>query len=239
MEKRLLQCPRCGETFAYAPSAKGQQAIEQFQLLTGKPALVVMRCVHCPTMLLVNLSDGTIHEFIGGDPGSTVGSVHWDMEATERTEEEVRRLIEEGDRLNRQGHTAEALKRFEGSIRLRKHEPIAWYNKGVCLIALGDSKSAIEAFRHATQFDPSLVQAWNNMGTMLFQSDHVGEAEAAFDEALRHNPDYPKLYLGKANCRLIRGDVEEARRLLNTALKKDPNYTPAKVTLQRIGQGSS
>lgn len=236
MDKRRYSCPKCRETFEYQPSLRARGAIEQQELATGKPTVVMLCCIHCDANLLIDRANATAVESVMSNLDvKSMGTIVYDMEATERAEQEVRRLLDEGDHLNQRAQVHEALAKFEAALRIRKHDPQAWFYRGVCLSTLGEVPRALEAFRHATRIDPGLKQAWNNMGFALLQAGQLQEAEAAFDEGMRHNPDYPKLYLGKANCRALAGDIKGARRLLKTALEKDPNYQPAIAMLKQLG----
>ena len=234
---RTYQCPKCRETFSYAPSDSAQRAAKEQGLNSG---VLLINCFHCPAVLMLRPDDGFCVEFtaesfnkLGGD--KKLGRLLHDGEATENLEEEVERLVIAGDELSRTGKPREALTILEMALRLRKHDPQVWFTKGVCLLKLGDREGALAAIAHAAELKPDMVQAWNNLGSILCQEGRFAEAEPYFDRGLAVDPNYPKFYLGKANCLLQRGETEEGIRMLYAALEKDPNYAPARQTLAQLG----
>src|ERR1017187_7416880 len=86
MKNREYKCPECGETFAYVPSEKARESIEQAEVTTGRAAGVQITCLHCPEALLLDTATGAVEKFVGSSPMvEDVGTIIWDMEATERT----------------------------------------------------------------------------------------------------------------------------------------------------------
>lgn len=236
-----FECCACHEPFTYDPPSSVQERMKEMELQIGRPVRVMVECPHCPAHLYLDLATGQVSSLSGENSArdDESGGVFWDMTLTESVKERVTDLNTEGDSLMRQGKAAAAQAKFEEAIGLRKHDPLSWYNLGVCRLQLGDVPGAQEAFRHATRHDEKFVNAWNNLGMLLLQQEQFGEAGACFEQGIAADPDYPKCYLGMANVCVFRGDVSGARRYCMLALEKDPQYDRARLfleQLQRLGR---
>jgi tetratricopeptide (TPR) repeat protein len=157
----------------------------------------------------------------------------WDMSFTEKAKEQVAELNTEGDKyMAHDVPRAEAL--FRKALTLRRHDPMSWYNLGVCRFKANDLEGAVQCYQHALQFDPKFLQAFNNLGTTLAYLNRLAEAEEVFDRGLAVNPNHPKFYFGKANLAVMNRNVSRARNLLKMALEKDPTYKRAKEVLGEL-----
>jgi tetratricopeptide (TPR) repeat protein len=228
-----FECPHCHEPFQYSPAQKVEQQIAEMELKTGKGGIIMVECPHCPETLIINRETGRTTRFEKAIDASDVGSVFWDMSFTENGKEQVKKLITEGNQISASNlQKAETI--FRKAIAIRKHDPFAWYNLGVCQHRLGDAAGAEKSYRHALEYDPTIEQAWNNLGTCLAEQNQLIEANECFDRGIAVNANNPKFYLGKGNVAAMRRDFAGARRFMNMALQKDPSYQRAREGLQRI-----
>lgn len=234
MAGTTFECPNCQEPFRYDPSPNMAGRLREMELRLARACAVWVNCPHCPALL--HLDRQTCRASLVKDASQAeqpVPGLFYDLTLTEAACDEVSRLNQEGHRLRAtEPSRAEAL--FRQAAAIRKHDPVTWYNIGVCRHSAGDPSGAVDAYRHALRFDGHLIEAWNNLGLVLFQQGLVAEAEGCFDAGLAVDPSYPKFYLGKANVAWAMGRVTEARELLRTALQKEPHYQPAQQMLQRL-----
>lgn len=232
-----FECFACIEAFRYEPSPSALRGIEDMELKTGRICEVMIECPHCPAVLVLNFQIGRAEILKGDRPNTESRGLIWDMTFTEKAKEQVAELNAEGDNcIASDAVRAETL--FRKALTLRRHDPMSWYNLGVCRFKDNDLEEAVKCYHHALQFDPTLLQAFNNLGTTLVFLGRLAEAEEIFDRGLAVDPNHPKFYLGKANLAGMKGDFSTARNLLNEALRKDPTYQMAKEGLRRLEQMS-
>ena len=229
-----FECPTCHEPFQYGPTEKITKQIAEMELKIGRTCMILIECPHCPETLIVNRETGRTRKFekVADNPGD-MGGLIWDMTLTEKGKDEVQRLLTEGDQFAT-SNPKKAEQIFLKAIAIRKHDPHAWYNVGVCRHRLGDLPGAEEAYRHVLQFDPSIVQAWNNLASSLVEQNRLEEGDECFDRGIAVDPENPKLYLGKGNIAAMRGDFADARKYMNIALEKDPGYQRAREAIDKI-----
>ena len=100
-------------------------------------------------------------------------------------------------------------------------------NRGVDLLASGDSAVAIQYFRKALAIDPALAIAWCNLGVALTHAENFALAEDSYREALRLNPENMPAMSNIASLYTRTGREQEARRWESKARKfrdKNPYY---------------
>ncbi|MBI4249872.1 MAG: tetratricopeptide repeat protein [Elusimicrobia bacterium] len=90
--------------------------------------------------------------------------------------------------LARDGKFEDALKEFEGTVKLAPDFAAAWNNFGSALTRLNRTEEAVEKFRRAIQLDAAYGEAHNNLGMALATLRKWDEAVAEFKEALRIDP---------------------------------------------------
>ncbi len=86
-----------------------------------------------------------------------------------------------------------------GSIRNKTDFPETQLIVGGIALTQRDFRSAINAFREATELDPQLVQAWIMQVRILSALQEFASAKTVLDEALRNNPKSIELSLMKAD----------------------------------------
>lgn len=196
---------------------------------------MVVECPHCPASLYLDLTSGSVRAFtqVRHDAADT-GGVFWDMSITGTVKAKVLELNREGDRLMTAGQARAARACFLEAIRLRKHDPLSWYNLGVSCLRDREFSEAKEAFRHALRYDSRLVQAWNDLGTVLLSERQVDEASDAFDNGILADPGCAECYLGRGKVCSLRGDVAAAKRFFEIAVETDPNCDEARQAIRQL-----
>jgi len=229
-----FECPCCHEPIQYSPADKVFQSITEEELKTGRGCIIVIECPHCPETMIINRETGQATRFSSADI-STLGSIIfiWDMTFTEKGKEEVQRLNKLGDYI-RASNPRKAAELFRKALRIRKHDPYALYNLGVCQHELGDLAGAEKNYRQALIYNPNIPQVWNNLGCLLAQQYRLDEGNEIFDRGIAVDANNPKFYLGKGNIAAMRGDFAGARRFMNLALQLDPHYQLAHQALKQI-----
>ncbi len=109
-----------------------------------------------------------------------------------------------GNRLMRQGRTAEAIAAFQAATTVRPGFAMAYNNLGAALIASGDLAGAERELRRAVELDPLYPQAFSNLGSLCAMRGDFVEAVKYFDRAVILQP----------RNRAAREDLERARSML-------------------------
>ncbi len=235
MSGKAVQCPVCHEGFHYEMSPEiALRVRESMGARSAKRGTrILIQCQHCPSGFLFDPATGETTRDTEEGRGA-FGSVLLDLTATEDVLRRVSDLNVRGETLLMEGSVADAQETFEEAIKLRRHDPLSWYNLGVALCHLGDVSGGEAAFRHAVEHKRDFVNAWSNLGMLLAQSGRVDEASQCFDRGIEADPDYPKCYLGKGSICAMRGEIAQARRYFSLALEKDPGYLKAQEALREL-----
>jgi serine/threonine protein kinase len=141
--------------------------------------------------------------------------------------EKAKSLITQGDNLAKAGKHREAWAILDEAIRLDPDNAVAWYNAGVCRMAMGDSAAAVNCFDRATRLDPDLVQAWSNRGALLAQLGKIEEALQSLERACQLDPKHVKAWLNKGGILMSLGFLHDALQCFDKALEIDPHYAKA------------
>ncbi len=128
-----------------------------------------------------------------------------------------------GNRLRRQGRTAEALPHLETAARLEATNPTILLNLGVTHLELNHAGRATEIFSRAVHLAPTMPEARNILGCALLGEGRIADARVQLEEALRLRPQYPAAHdnLGRA-CR-AQGRIAEALAHFQSALASNPS----------------
>ena len=92
--------------------------------------------------------------------------------------------------VERKGQTDEAIRQFQGAIRLDPGVAEAHNNLGTALGDKSQMDEAIHQFREAIRLNPGLAEAHYNLGTALGMKGRTDEAIRQFQEAIRLQPDF-------------------------------------------------
>lgn len=72
---------------------------------------------------------------------------------------------------------------------LKKENDMAWNNRGLALVQLGQDYEAIKNFEQALKINSNNIFAWHNLGNLRFSLGDKSGAKTCFLEALNLNPD--------------------------------------------------
>jgi tetratricopeptide (TPR) repeat protein len=107
-------------------------------------------------------------------------------------------------------HWEEAKDHFQKAIAAFPKYAEAFNNLGQVEIQLKDGKNAVEAFRSATQIDPTLQQANLYLGQFYYENIQYKEAEPYLLHAAADQPKSAKLLTALANTEIQNGENDLA-----------------------------
>jgi len=107
-------------------------------------------------------------------------------------------------------HWEEAKDHFQKAIAAFPKYAEAFNNLGQVEIQLKDGKNAVEAFRSATQIDPSLQQANLYLGQFYYENIQYKDAEPYLLHASADQPKSAKLLTALANTEMQNGESDLA-----------------------------
>ena len=174
------------------------------------------------------------------DPPLMIGS---DRLSALRVQIEAAKTDNERGRLQRMlidylvalGKKSEAIAELRVMSRADRLDPIGFYNIGNALARLGDTDTAIDAYRKAIkQRHGNYARAFNNLGVMFLRQGRWDEAQEALATALRlENFRYSEASYNLGRVYAARGEADLAIREWSRALMVAPDHTDAAIALAR------
>ena len=133
------------------------------------------------------------------------------------------------------GKKSEAIAELRVMSRAERLDPIGFYNIGNALARLGDTDTAIDAYRKAIeQRHGNYARASNNLGVMFLRQGRWDEAQEAFAAALRlENFRYSEASYNLGRVYAARGEAALAIREWSRALAVAPDHANAAISLAR------
>jgi predicted O-linked N-acetylglucosamine transferase (SPINDLY family) len=149
-------------------------------------------------------------------------------------------LLEDADRLQRQGALAEAAGHYRQVLKGEPDHAHALYRLAVLECQQGRFTAGIELARRSLQREPDQPRAHNLLGMALGQLGRWSEALAGFDEAIRTQPDYADACGNRGNALMELGRVAEAVASYERALALQPDslgdWLNLSTALQQLGR---
>ena len=114
-----------------------------------------------------------------------------------------------------------------------------WFEKGLELEQTGaPMEEIIEAYRKASEIDPTSAGALVNLGTVHFNARNWREAERHYRKALEVDPHYALAYFNLGNLYDEKGERSEALSHYISALRYQPNYADAHYNVALLYQST-
>ena len=117
---------------------------------------------------------------------------------------------------------------------------IIWNILGAANKGLGKTVEASEAFKKATELNPTYADGHSNLGVTLQEQGKLEEAIEAYTKALSLKPDYADAHYNMGGALQEHGKLDEAVEAFNKALTIKPEYAEAYnnmgVTLKEQGK---
>ena len=160
---------------------------------------------------------GEISAFNNKDGGATF-SITLPISQTQQDATDADALNVKGMNLVSTQQVRAALQYFEQAVKLNPNHSKAWYNKGMSLMSLGESKDdALHCFQKAIEINPLDAEAWHNKGAILTVLDRNSEALMCYDRALELKPGYGKAWHNKGHLLMKMGNKRGAKECLKNA----------------------
>ncbi|MBA3767708.1 MAG: tetratricopeptide repeat protein [Acidobacteria bacterium] len=130
---------------------------------------------------------------------------------------------------------SEAIKELRAMMREERIDPVGFYNIGNALARLGDTPTAIDAYRKAIdQRRGNYARALNNMGVLLIRQERWDEALQALSSALKQeNFRYGEASYNLGRLYAARGETKLAINEWTRALAAQPDHLDAALLLAR------
>jgi tetratricopeptide (TPR) repeat protein len=114
-----------------------------------------------------------------------------------------------------------------------------WFEKGLELEQTGaPMEEIIEAYRKASEIDPTSAGALVNLGTVHFNARNWRDAERHYRKALEVDPHYALAYFNLGNLYDEKGERSEALSHYLSALRYQPNYADAHYNVALLYQST-
>lgn len=139
------------------------------------------------------------------------------------------------EELSKSGRKTEAVNELSAILKANDFDPISYYNLGNAFARLGETESAITAYRRAIeQRNGSYSRAHNNLGVLMLREGRWDEAYDAFLAALKlENFRYAEASYNLGRVYSARGQNDLAMREWRRALAVDPKHDAAAQALAR------
>jgi tetratricopeptide (TPR) repeat protein len=127
------------------------------------------------------------------------------------------------------GNNQEAIRQYEGALRIKPNYAKAHNNLGLALSRDGKIQEAATHFEMAVRIDPDYDKAHNNLGNVLWEQGKIREAVAQYEQTLQINPDHAEAinnlawFLATADAR-DGGDPVRAVNLAQRACRLTENH---------------
>lgn len=157
------------------------------------------------------------------------------MAAAPNHQERNRLQLKLAEELVKTGYKTEALKELNAILSGNDFDPISFYNLGNAFARLGETESAIVAYRRAIeQRNGGYSRAHNNLGVVMLREGRWDEAYDAFISALKlENFRYAEASYNLGRLYAARGQNDMAAREWRRALAVDPKHDAAAQALAR------
>ena len=131
------------------------------------------------------------------------------------------------ERVDRVGRTEAASHEAADEARPTAED---WYEAG-CALEASSPAQAREAYEHALELDPDVVDAHVNLGRQLHMAGELGRAEPHYREAARLDPDDPTPHFNLGVLLEEVGRRDEAVHAYRQAILRDPDFADAHCNL--------
>ena len=129
---------------------------------------------------------------------------------------------ERANTLQHAGRDDQARAAFDEMVAAFPENPLAYNNRGMFSLALGDAEAAADDFTRALELNPGYYYALTNRGKAALDRGETTAAIADFDRSLALNPDQPGVYGFRGNARLFAGDLTGAIEDQQVAVRESP-----------------
>lgn len=174
---------------------------------------------------IVNAHNGEISASNNAGGGATF-MIRIPISQSEQTITDAESMNIKGMSLVQKNQLRVALECFDFALKLNPNHSKAWYNKGMSLVRLGESKEdALLCFQKAIEINPLDAEAWNNKGSVLVMLGNHGDALTCYDRALELRSGYGKAWQNKGVLLVKMGDKKGAKECLRNAVDSSLSHS--------------
>jgi tetratricopeptide (TPR) repeat protein len=157
------------------------------------------------------------------------------VEAATMVQDRNRLQLKLAEELVKTGYKTEALEELFKVLNANGFDPVGYYNLGNAFARLGETDSAVMAYRRAIeQRNGGYSRAHNNLGVVMLREGRWDEAYEAFISALKlENFRYAEASYNLGRVYSARGQHDLAVREWRRALVVDPKHDAAAQALAR------
>jgi len=161
------------------------------------------------------------------------------LAATTEVPERNRLQLQLAELLQSTDRKSEAIAELNKIASSKAFDPVSFYNLGNAFARLGESESAIAAYRIAIEQRKGLYsRAYNNLGVLLLRAGKWDEAQEALLSALKlESFRYAEASYNLGRVYAAKGQNDLAAREWRRALAVDPQHDAAKQALANEGRG--
>jgi tetratricopeptide (TPR) repeat protein/2-polyprenyl-3-methyl-5-hydroxy-6-metoxy-1,4-benzoquinol methylase len=131
-------------------------------------------------------------------------------------------LIDEGNALEEQGRTAEAMTRYDAAVRADPQCARAHLNRGNVLLAGARIDEARSAYQLAIACNPRYAAAHFNLGNLNCRAGEHEDGLHNYQDAIAIKPDFADAFVAMGNALDSLGRASEARQSYERALAINP-----------------
>lgn len=150
---------------------------------------------------------------------------------------EAKKLFNEGNALLKSGDFAGAITKYDGALKLEKHE-FYYYQKGLALKKSRKADEALEAFKSAVSTNPEWPIGYFALAGAYFATGDYAKAIENYELTLKKNPTLGQAKKGLAAAQTARaqqllteGETSKAAALASSAVENDESYDKAYVIM--------
>lgn len=136
----------------------------------------------------------------------------------------------QGYRALKKRETTDAIRYFEGALKINTQDELIFYNFAAALVTAGKIDSARLMLQSALKINPGYEPVLMYLGNIAVSQNNPGEAIRYYETLIGYNRKYFEAYVGLSKL-LMDKDIVKARGLLKTCLTMNPRYKPAIMSL--------
>lgn len=140
-------------------------------------------------------------------------------------------LIEQGNALEEQGRSDEAMECYEAAVRTDPRCARAHLNRGNILLASARIDEARDAYQLAVACDPNYAAAYFNLANLNCRAGEYEQALRHYGVAIRIKPDFADAFVALGNALADLGRTAEAMESYQRALAIRPDYADVHFNL--------
>ena len=199
--------------------------------------VVVSAAFLFPSEMLAQTRTRSVDKDAGNIPDAVV-RLREQIASTTETPERNSLQLQLAELLQSTGHKPEAIVELNKIASSNSFDPVGFYNLGNAFARLGESESAIAAYRVAIEQRKGLYsRAYNNLGVLLLRAGKWDEAQEALLSALKiESFRYAEASYNLGRVYAAKGENDLAAREWRRALAVDPQHDAAKQALANEGR---